>query len=126
MVLDHAAQQKAFAEAKLLDHRARHKRICAFTSEIRGRVTQKAVTVGVHFQYPRSGHQGQWFATIRIIGFARILVAVPASVVVIATTLSVGGPTIVSATITASAATSSTATTTARSLTLVHFRILNT
>ena len=51
MVLHHAAQQQAFAQAELLDHRARHKGIGPLTSEIRGRITEKAVAVGVHFEH---------------------------------------------------------------------------
>jgi len=64
MPLHHACQQHAFAQPELLDHRAGHKRIRALPREVRIRIAEEPVAVGVHFQYARPGHQRQRFAVI--------------------------------------------------------------
>ena len=73
MPLDHAAEQQAFAEAELLDHRARHERVGPLAGEIGGRIAEEAVAVGVHFQHAGTGDEGQCVAVVGAFIFLAVL-----------------------------------------------------
>ena len=72
MVLHHAADQHAFAEAELLDHRAGHEGIGPLAGEVGGRVAEEAVAVGVHFEHARAGYQRERFAAVMTFRFVAI------------------------------------------------------
>ena len=79
VVLHHAADQHAFAEAELLDHRAGHEGIGPLAVEVGRRVAEEAVAVGVHFQHARAGGQRQQVAVVlRLVLAAALVLAVGA------------------------------------------------
>jgi hypothetical protein len=64
MTLNRAADQHSFTQAKFFNHRARYERIGALAGEIRGRVAEKAVSIGVHLEDARSSDEGQRFPVV--------------------------------------------------------------
>jgi hypothetical protein len=59
MALDHAMEQQPFAKLVLFDHRPWDEGIGSFACEIGGRVAEETVPVGVHFEHPGSGDEGE-------------------------------------------------------------------
>ena len=62
MLLHHAVDQHAFAQAELLDHRAGHEGIGPLAGVVGRRVAEEAVAVGVHFEHAGAGLERQRLA----------------------------------------------------------------